>query len=105
MLWALGFVDSLSYPAHQCDVAGDVRIIHDLTEAQFRQRARLRRKKEILDQADLALRLDWACTDARVQQRVVPGGLDKGVVFERHYSLNWLTRYLGRDWDDVTTDT
>ena len=105
MLWALSFIDSLSYPDQMCNVASDVKIIHDLTEQQFRQRAKLRTKKEILDQADLILRLDWACVNARVKNETAPGKLDKGVVFERHHSLNWLINYMQQDWDNVTTDT
>jgi len=105
MFWALGFIDTLSYPDQMCNVANDVKIIHDLTEQQFRQKAKLRSKKEILDQADLILRLDWACVNARIKNEPAPGSLDKGIVFERHYSLNWLINYMQQDWDNVTTDT
>jgi hypothetical protein len=105
MLWALGFIDTLKYPDQMCNVANDVRIIHDLTEQQFRQKAKLRPKKEILDQADLILRLDWACVSARVRNEPAPSGLNKSVVYERHYSLNWLIKFMNQDWDKVTTDT
>lgn len=105
MLWALGFIDSLNYPNQMCNVADDVKIIFTLKEQQFRQKAKLRSKKEILDQADLILRLDWACVSARVNGQPPPGHLDKGVVFERHHSLNWLISYLNQHWDEVTTDT
>ncbi|MGI4874009.1 MAG: DUF4272 domain-containing protein [Janthinobacterium lividum] len=105
LLWALGFVNELVYPDQMCNVAADVKIIHELTETQFRQKARLRNKKEILDQADLILRLDWACVSARVKNEAAPANMDKGVVFERHHSLNWLIQYAEQDWDDVTTDT
>ena len=105
LLWALGFVDTLAYPDQMCDVAADVKVIHELTEAQFRQKAVLRSKKEILDQRDLALRLHWACVSARLTQKPAPGNLNKGVVFERHYALNWLTSYARQAWDDVSTDT
>jgi hypothetical protein len=105
MLWALGFIDTLKYPDEMCNVASDVKIIHDLTEQQFRQKAKLRTKREILDQADLILRLDWACVSARIKNQPAPGNLDKGVIFERHYSLNWLINYMSQDWDNVTTDT
>ena len=105
MLWALGFIDTLSYPDKMCNVADDVSIIFKLKEQGFRKKAKLRTKKEILDQADLILRLDWACVDARVRNEPAPGNLDKGVVFERHHSLNWLISYLNQHWDDVTTDT
>lgn len=105
MLWALGFIDSLSYPDKLCDVASDVKIIYGLTEAQFRQKAKLRSKKEILDQADLILRIDWACVEARVKNEQAPGKLDSGVVTERHHSLNWLISYMNQAWDEVSTDT
>lgn len=105
MLWALGFIDSLNYPDTVCDVANDVKIIHHLTEQQFKAKAKLRSKKEILDQADLILRLDWACVNARIKNQPAPGKLDKGVVFERHHALNWLINFMNEDWDHVSTDT
>lgn len=37
--------------------------------------------------------------------RDAPAGLEKGVVKERHYALNWLVGYMDQAWDDVTTDT
>ena len=83
MLWALSFIDTLRYPDQMCNVANDVKIIHDVTEKQFRQKAKLRSKKEILDQADLILRLNWACVNARLKNESAPGNLDKGVVFEK----------------------
>jgi Domain of unknown function (DUF4272) len=105
MLWALGFIDSLKYPDQMCTVAEDVKIIHDLTEAQFRKKAKLRSKQEILSQADLILRLNWACVNAQVKGEQAPSKLDKSVVYERHYSLNWLIRSLNEDWDNVSTNT
>lgn len=105
LLWALGYVDTLSYPDTMCDVAHDVAIIHDLSAAQFRQRATPRSKQEVLDQADLILRLNWACHDAQVKHKSAPGNLNPEIVFERHHALNWLIRYLNQEWDDVTTDT
>lgn len=105
LLWALGYIDTLSYPDKMCNVADDVKVIYELKENGFRQKARLRSKKEILDQADLILRLNWACVSARVKGDAAPGGLDKSVVFERHHSLNWLINYMNQAWDDVTTDT
>jgi len=105
MLWALGFIDSLNYPDNLCNVAEDTKIIVALTEKQFRGKAKLRSKKEILDQADLILRLDWACVDARTKNLDAPGSLNKEVVYERHYALNWLINYAGQSWDEVSTDT
>lgn len=105
MLWAVGYIDQLAYPDQLCNVADDVKIISNLTEEEFKAKAKLRSKKEILDQADLILRLDWACVDARTNNQAAPGKMDKGVVYERHYALNWLIKLANQNWDDVTTDT
>jgi Domain of unknown function (DUF4272) len=105
MLWALGYKESLIYPDQMCNVADDVKIIHELGEVKFRENAKLRSKTEILDQADLILRLNWACVNARVSNEPAPADLNSSVVYERHFSLNWLINYLNLDWDNVTTDT
>lgn len=105
LLWALGYVDTLSYPDKMCNVANDVKIIYELKEQGFRQKAKLRSKKEILDQADLILRLNWACVSARVKGEQAPSGLNSSVVVERHHALNWLINYMNQNWDDVSTDT
>jgi hypothetical protein len=105
LLWALGYIDSLSYPDQMCNVADDVKIIYELKEQGFRQKAKLRSKKEILDQADLILRLNWACVSSRVKNEQPPSGLNSSVVVERHHTSNWLINYLNQNWDDVSTDT
>jgi hypothetical protein len=105
MLWALGYVDALSYPSDICNIGEDVGILFSRSEDEFRQQARLRSKEEIVDQADLILRYSWACTSARVGGREMPGNLNGSVVYERHYALNWLINYYDQDWDDVSTNT
>ena len=105
LLWALSYIDDLSYPEELCNVADDVTIIYELKEQKFRAQAKLRTKKEILDQADLILRLNWACVSARIKNEASPSGLNSSIVYERHYSLNWLIQLMNQDWDDVTTDT
>lgn len=105
LLWALGYVDSLPYPAKACNPGALLHTMDGLNETQFREKTRLRSKKEILDQVDLILRLHWACVQNRLDKKDVPGGLDEDVVMERHYALNWLINYMDEAWDDVTTDT
>jgi Domain of unknown function (DUF4272) len=105
MLWALGYADNLSRPDHICDVPKAVSLLRDSGPEGFRARSRLRPAGEILDEADLIYRYAWATTDARAKNQETPAGLDSGVVVERHHALNWLIGYLGRDWDDVITDT
>ena len=112
MLWALGYIDTLKYPNEVCKIESDVKHLFSKTETQFRQKARLRSKNEILNQADLILRLNWACVNEKFMQegkgRLFKEDfvmLDKSVVYERHYSLNWLINYMSQEWDNVKTDT
>jgi hypothetical protein len=106
MLWALGYIKELEYPEKICDVPTVVKILqkHD-SYNNFLVNSKLKSKSEILDAADLIYRYDWACVNARIKNESAPGGLDSGVVFERHRALNWLIRYMEQDWDYVTTDT
>jgi hypothetical protein len=105
LLWSLGYIDTLAFPNQVCDVAADVKIIHDLTPADFRKQARLRSKTEILDMNDRVLRLHWACVESRVNKKPAPAALDEDVVREWHHALNWLIRHLAQDWDKITTNT
>ena len=107
LMWALGIFDELGYPSGICDVSRMGKIIWKLDDlAGFLKNAKLRDRNEILDAADLILRYDWACVDARVNSRENPAGLDGGVVVEWHYAFNWLVGACeGAEWDDIRTDT
>ncbi|MGH9875716.1 MAG: DUF4272 domain-containing protein [Pyrinomonadaceae bacterium] len=106
LLWALHYVEELGRPDQICDVPRAVGIMVERTAAEFIRDARLRTAGEILDVVDLIYRYDWACVDARLNGKAVPGGLDSDVVVERHQALNWLVGYGDNaDWDHVSTDT
>ena len=105
-LWALGFVDELSYPDGICDVPALAGIIRECGSFEtFLARSALRSPAAILDAADRIYRYDWACADARVRGAEAPANLMPGVVMERHRMLNWLVRYMDAGWDEVRTDT
>ncbi len=61
--------------------------------------------KEISDELDSIYRMNWACVDARINGQQVSGDINSSVIYERHYSLNWLTSHQNEDWDDVQTNT
>lgn len=107
MEWALGLVDELDFPDHICDVPLTVRLLNDCsTIADILKKSNPKSKSELLDECDLIFCLDWSCVDTRIHRLPAPAGMDKGVVYERHKSLNWLVGYDDRaDWDDVGTDT
>ena len=107
LLWALGIFDELGYPDSICDASAIGKIIWNTDSlAGFLDRIKPRNRDVLLDAADLILRYDWACVDARVNDREAPAGLDGGVVMEWHRALNWLGGACeGAQWDEVRTDT
>lgn len=63
----------------------------------------IRTTTEILDANDLYYRANWSCVDARIKGEKEP--LHPGIVYERHYALNWLINYKNQSWDAVRCDT
>ncbi|MBZ0289978.1 MAG: DUF4272 domain-containing protein [Anaerolineae bacterium] len=105
LLWALGFVEKLDRPDHLVDVHKAVTILMDHTHEDLMRQAQVRPIAEILDQLDLVYRYHWAVVEARLKQGPPPARLEPGVVYERHYALNWLVQLGHDDWDNVQTDT
>ncbi|RZG78755.1 DUF4272 domain-containing protein [Acinetobacter sp. WCHAc060033] len=105
LLWALGIVEELNYPENivDCDFAIQA-VVSAKTFEEFMAKVKLRDIEEILDQADLIYRYDWACVNARLKQEQAPAQLNSAVVVERHGALNWLIQ-SDSDWDhpDVST--
>ena len=63
-------------------------------------------QSEILDAADITLRYDWACVEARVHGKEAPASLNGDVVMERHYAFNWIIGANGgAGWDDIQPNT
>ena len=106
LLWALGSAE-LSYPSEICDVPFIARFFFDNQEkGTILGVGETRGKEEILDEADLTLRYDWACVDARINGKEMPASLEGGIVMERHYAFNWLIGANGgADWDDIRPTT
>jgi hypothetical protein len=105
-LWVLGFIEELSFPDTICDVPYMVSFLRDKgSVAAFTEAATMRGVTEILDQADLIYRYDWACVDADVKKQPPPSHLEPSVVRERHRMFNWLIHYMNQHWDAVCADT
>jgi len=108
LIWALGIVDVIDYPSEICDCDFAIHAVSDCEDFNdFMKTVKLKSINEILDEADLIYRYNWACVDARINGKETPAGLDSGIVFERHWGLNWL---IGKEtdngnWDSVSTDT
>jgi hypothetical protein len=105
LLWSLGKISTLDLPRKMCDFE-NVRDLPDLSvdPNAWIERAALRNVEDILNESDFIYRLHWAVRDGELKKHAVPGNFHPGIIFERHYALNWLVRYADH-WDDVTTDT
>lgn len=104
LFWSLGYVeDHLGAPRDTCDVDAMTDIIINTPDLD-RQGARS--ANDVLNEADLIYRYHWAVRQAGIDGKDPPGGLNPGVVMERHHALNWLIGYdESAEWDDVATDT
>lgn len=105
LLWALGIVEELNFPNDtiDCDVA--IKAVSSCQNLQeFIAQVQLRDLEQILDEADLIYRYDWACVDARLKQQKPPANLNSSVVVERHAALNWLIGH-DEDWDHPNVST
>jgi len=104
LLWSLGHIEKLQPPNQICDVPGDVSIIRGLGREKLSSTAHPRPLSEILDQADYYYHLHWAVIELRLNGKSSDKANEE-IIDERHKALNWLIRYMGQDWDDITTDT
>ena len=109
LLWALKLVDDLGGPNAICDLtvisSNKYPIGPNNDPLGFIKNSNQTRSiTEILDKNDLYYRADWTCVDARVNGHETTN-INCGVVYERHYALNWLINYKDQDWDHVSCDT
>ena len=65
----------------------------------------LKPTSDILDSLDFIYRAHWAVREAQINHLEVPSSLDEGVVYERHYTLNWLVNDMDQEWEEISTDT
>jgi hypothetical protein len=109
LLWALKVVPDMGFPKDLAKLdtiaAENYPARRNFDPNDFIKRfTEMRSKEEIMQAADLYYRLDWACVDARTNGKEI-AAVNSAVVYERHYALNWLIRYMDQNWDDVTCDT
>jgi hypothetical protein len=103
LLWCLGDRDKLNRPTEICDVRSIANYLSDLNHLDFVERSKLRSSSELLDELDFTYRLQWLSHHSRSNNISMPNQLNAGVIQERMYALNWLTRFYDAEWDDVDT--
>lgn len=109
LCWALGIVDQLGPANELADLnkipKDNYPIVPKSHPKEFvLKHTKVRSAEEILDQNDLYYRLNWACVDARINNREITA-VNPSICYERQYALNWLITYMDQAWDDVSCDT
>lgn len=108
LFWACGFRKKLDYPCKMTDTVPQIHLIGGCQNfGELMKHVKMRAPSEILDEADLIFRMDWACVEARLKNDPsLMGDLFQDVVVERHKGLNWLIgAYDADDWDNVAPNT
>jgi hypothetical protein len=106
LFWAIGLIDKMDDPIKEADL----RKAHDVSKERYKSvrdfinNSSLRDTEEILDETDYIYRVHWAIRQAGLDNKNMPAGFNRDIVYERHYALNWLTCYAD-EWDEITCDT
>ncbi len=103
--WALGLQDELPFADDICDVPLTARTMMNMDFDAAMAKAKTRPASQILDALDLHYRLHWLVRQNRMKEVALPLNLEAGVIYERHYALNWLVNFENADWDEVDTPT
>lgn len=108
LFWACGFKKRLDYPDVITDTVKLTRVIGGCEDfPALMKLVKMRSADEIFDAADLLLRMDWACVEARMMNDpALQGDLLPDVVVEQHKGANWLiSAYGAEEWDSVAPNT
>lgn len=110
LFWACGFLGrhDLAFPADITDTTDLIKLLGGCRSFdEIMSHVKMHTPAEILDNADVCLRMDWACVEARIKNdRSICGNLMSDVVMEQHKGFNWLIgAFDAEDWDNVRAHT
>jgi hypothetical protein len=110
LLWSLGLIREMPLPVQTESFAAMLQKVPgpDEATADFIGTAKVRPLDEIASTYEVVYDQHWRVRDAQMNGTEPPPGLERGVIYERHYTLNWLRRYgifEEQEWDEITTDT
>lgn len=107
LLWSIGKLKNLQRLNEQCNIPEikKAMVFSPDPADHFIRSAVLLSEKKILKEYDKVYDAHWKVVDAKLHNKKIPKGYNPEVIYERHYGFNWLTGYMGQDWDDITTDT
>lgn len=106
LLWALKKLEFNQIPSDEHNLK---QISYLLRDDAFYKKfplkdIQLRDSEDILNMLDKIYRIHWKIRDAQLNDRPINAEYSPSIIYEWHYSLNWLTN-ANVEWDDITTDT
>lgn len=105
LLWSVNLVSDIDVPSTTCNAESVFEMVFRHSKQELLDQSTVRSISEILDNLDFVYRAHWAVREAQINHLEIPTPLDEGVVYERHYTLNWLVNYMEQEWEEVSTAT
>lgn len=107
LLWSIGKLDEMPGLKSECDTESLKTAVVWLPNStkEYISSAKMRADDELFEEYEKVYQAHWIVRDAQLNNKAVPKKFNPEVVYERHYGFNWITGYMGQEWDDVTTDT
>lgn len=107
LLWSISKIDTMPGLKSECDT-GPLKaavIWPPNSTKEYLASSKTRAEDDLFEEHEKVYQAHWEIRDAQLNNKTVPKKLNQEVVYERHYGFNWVTGYMGQDWDDITTDT
>lgn len=107
LLWAINKIRKMPGIKSECNTEPLKKAVvwpPDSTK-EYIASSKNRSEDELFKEYEKVYQAHWKVRDAQLNNKPVPEKYNPEVVYERHYGFNWLTGYMGQDWDDITTDT
>jgi len=106
LLWVLNELEFNQIPSDEHNLKQISNILRDDTFFNKipLENAQLRDPKEIHNMLDKVYHIHWEIRDAQINQKPINTAYNPSIIYEWHYSLNWVTN-MNIEWDDITTDT
>lgn len=105
LLWSVNLISDIDVPADTCNAEYVFETVFLHSKQELLDKSSIKPTSDILDSLDFIYRAHWAVREAQINHLEVPSSLNEGVVYERHYTLNWLVNYMDQEWEEISTDT
>lgn len=101
LLWAVSLYDEMSFISTPDDIVKKISINVGDSISEFKEKCKLRTKKEIIEVADLYYCVDWANTEHILSYK--KEYYYAYIIKRRRQALEWLIYNF--DWDEIPLDT